>query len=80
MVASDARDCTNHFSVDGPFEQLDVTSRENYTRVVRDYKVDSIIHLASLLSANGELDPQLALRVNVGGSNNALELAMEHNC
>src|SRR5699024_1425045 len=43
----------------------------------KDYGVDTIIHLAALLSAKAESEPQKAWNLNMGGLINALEVARE---
>ena len=62
----------------GPFEYLDVTGKENIEKVVRKYNIDTIYHLAAVLSATGEQNPQLAWNVNVNSLYNILEIAREH--
>ena len=61
----------------GPFEMIDVTQRQTVEPVVDKYKVDTIYHLAAILSAAGEKNPQLAWDVNINGLYNILELARE---
>ena len=63
----------------GPFEYLDVTKKGNVGKVVEKYDVDTIYHLAAVLSAVGEQNPQLAWPVNMDGLYNVLEVAREHN-
>lgn len=63
----------------GPFEYLDVTKKGNVGKVVEKYDVDTIYHLAAVLSAIGEQNPQLAWAVNMDGLYNVLEVAREHN-
>lgn len=58
-----------------PFEVVDVTDRGRLREVVDAYEVDRIYHLAAILSAKGESDPQLAYAVNVQGLYNVLEVA-----
>jgi len=59
----------------GPFAYLDVTDGPALERLVVEHRIDTVIHLASLLSAVGERNPRLAQRVNVRGIENVLETA-----
>ena len=77
VVASDIRDPSGSLSDDGPYETLDVTDKEKMVGIVKEYEIDAIYHLAALLSATGEMNPQLAWRVNIGGLYNVLEVARE---
>ena len=61
----------------GPFEFIDVTRRETVEEVVEKYDIDTIYHLAALLSAIGEEKPQLAWDVNINGLYNVLEVTRE---
>ncbi len=62
----------------GPFEFIDVTRKETIEKLVKKYKIDTIYHLAAILSAVGEKNPQLAWEVNMNGLYNILEVAREH--
>ena len=48
--------------------------------MVKDNKVDYIVHMAGILSALGEINPDLAIDVNVNGVTNALRIAREEKC
>jgi nucleoside-diphosphate-sugar epimerase len=61
----------------GPFEFIDVTRRESVEEVVRKYDIDTVYHLAAILSAVGEENPQLCWDVNMNGLYNVLEVARE---
>lgn len=61
----------------GPFEFLDTSERENLAKVMKQYEIDTIFHLAAVLSATGEKNPQAAWHVNMSGLYNVLELARE---
>ena len=63
----------------GPFEYLDVTQKDNIEKLVEKYNIDTIYHLAAVLSAVGEHKPQLTWDVNMNGLYNVLEVAKEHN-
>jgi len=62
----------------GSFEFIDVTKRETVEAVVKRYDIGIIYHLAALLSAVGEKNPQLCWDVNVNGLYNILEIAREY--
>jgi len=62
----------------GPFEYVDVTDKESVEKVIRNYEVDTIYHLAAVLSATGEQNPQLAWDVNINSLYHILEIAREH--
>ena len=64
----------------GPFEALDALDAKQYAELVEKYKIDSIFNLVALLSATGEKNPQLAMRINMGALENSLEIAREKNC
>ncbi len=61
----------------GPFEFIDVTRRETVEEVVDRYNIDTIYHMAAILSAVGEQNPHLAWDVNINGLYNILEIARE---
>jgi len=64
----------------GPFEILDVTDGERMFELAKKHQVDTIMHLAALLSATAEAKPLLAWNLNMGGLVNALETARELKC
>lgn len=61
----------------GPFEFIDVTRRESLDAVVEAYDIDTIYHMAAVLSAVGEEKPHLAWNVNINGLHNVLEVVRE---
>lgn len=63
---------------EGPFEQLDVLDGQRLAAVVRAYDIDTIVHLAAILSATGEEIPQRAFDVNMNGLYKVLEVAREN--
>lgn len=62
-----------------PYEVLDVTNYQSLQAIVERYQIDTIYHLASLLSATGEQQPDLCWHINIGGLRNVLELARAHH-
>lgn len=64
----------------GPFESFDVRESSAVAQTVIKYEVDTIFHLAGILSATGEAKPQLAWDININGLKNVLEAARQHGC
>ena len=63
---------------DGPTEEIDVRDRDALARAFETYDVDTVFHLAAILSARGEDNPDLAFSVNVDGLYAVLEEGREH--
>ncbi len=61
----------------GPFEFIDVARRDSLEAAVDKYDIDTIYHMAAILSAVGEQNPHLAWDVNINGLYNVLEVARE---
>ena len=64
----------------GPCEMVDCTNIEQIKEVVKKYNIDTIYHLAAILSAVAEAKPNLAWKVNIDALYNVLEVAREHGC
>jgi len=60
-----------------PYEVLDVRDRAQLETLLDRYQVDTIYHLAGVLSARGEKNPDLCWDVNVNGLRHMLDLAHE---
>jgi nucleoside-diphosphate-sugar epimerase len=61
----------------GPFELLNVNDAKNLADICKKYGVNQIVHLAAILSANAEKNPQAAYDINMNGTFNILEVARE---
>jgi nucleoside-diphosphate-sugar epimerase len=57
--------------------ELDVRDKDMLQRIVSSFRVTQIYHLAAVLSASGEQDPQHTWQVNMEGLLNVLEVARE---
>lgn len=77
VIATDIRHIDSPVCNEGLFEILDVTNKESMLELAKKHEVDTLIHLAALLSAVAEAKPQLAWDLNMGGLMNALEVARE---
>lgn len=80
IVATDLKSSAHEITRSGPFELLDVTNDKAMFEIAKRYKVDTVIHLAALLSATAEEKPLLAWTLNMGGLMNALEVSRELGC
>jgi nucleoside-diphosphate-sugar epimerase len=61
------------------YEELDVTNASAIYELTKKHQVDTVIHLAALLSAVGENNPALLWDVNMNGLYNVLEVARQQN-
>jgi nucleoside-diphosphate-sugar epimerase len=78
IIASDIRKTdSNSILAQGIFEELDIMNTNKYSEIVKKYSIDTIIHLAALLSATGEKNPMLAWNLNMTGLLNSLEICKE---
>ena len=59
----------------GHFEMLDILNVQRITEIIHDYKITTIYHLAAILSASGEWNPQKTWNVNFNAFLSILELA-----
>ncbi|HHS50423.1 MAG TPA: NAD-dependent epimerase/dehydratase family protein, partial [candidate division Zixibacteria bacterium] len=78
VIASDIRPANevNIHNVAG-YELCDVTNFEQVIALVEKYQIDTIFHMAAILSAVGEKNPLLCWDVNMNGTINILRAAIE---
>lgn len=62
----------------GPFHFIDVNNIETVEEMIDKYEIDTIVHMAAILSAVGEKNPTLAWDVNMNGTLNILNLGVKH--
>lgn len=80
VVASDIRQPTGPVAEGGPFEILDCRDGAALARIAARYRIDTIYHLAAILSATAERDPHKAYDINMNGLYAVLEVARERGC
>jgi len=81
VIASDLRRIEGSKVLEGgPFESVNVLNTQQMVDAITKHGVNSIIHLAAMLSATGEANPAMAWNVNMGGLFNVLEIAREKGC
>lgn len=81
VVLVDIRDDINSDLIkSGPFYISDCRDKEKITKIVETHNIDTIFHLAAILSAKGESNPSLAWDININGLTTILEVAKNYNC
>lgn len=77
VIAADRVPPGKGMSQAGPFEQLDALDRRGLAALVHRYEINQVYHLAAMLSATGEQQPQQAWDLNMQSLLNVLDLARE---
>ncbi|MAZ23364.1 MAG: NAD-dependent epimerase [Euryarchaeota archaeon] len=78
VVASDIREPEDDSSMsEGPFRLLSVLDGDSMESAIQEEGIGTVYHLAAILSATGEANPELCHRVNVGGTVCVLEAARD---
>jgi nucleoside-diphosphate-sugar epimerase len=72
VLTSDIKSPTEDY---GEFVKLDATNYSDLEKVARENKIDTFFHLAAILSAKGEQNPDLTFNVNVSSLHNILKIA-----
>ena len=78
VLATDVR--RGVIAEEGSFAELDCRDAAAVAAAAEAHRADTIFHLAALLSATAEKDPQRAYRVNMDTLFNVLEVARERGC
>jgi len=79
LLTLDLRPLSPEFAHLSTHIEGDILDRNMLTRLITEYDVDTIYHLAALLSTRGEFAPELAHQVNVDGTMGLLQLAAEQS-
>ncbi len=75
IIASDINQLDG-FSI---FEYMDITDQHKIREVVQRHKINQIYHLAAILSAKAEQNPQKAWNINMSGLLNILQAGVKFN-
>lgn len=78
VIATDIIKTTNEALLRGPFEILDTTNKQAVGNLLNEHKINQIYHLAAILSARGEQQPNLAWDVNINGFMAVLDAAVAY--
>ncbi|MFM1898924.1 MAG: hypothetical protein RL577_1164 [Bacteroidota bacterium] len=77
VVASDIRKSDNPVFEAGPFEELDVLDETKLKGLIERYKPSQVYHLAALLSATAEKNPDFGWKLNMEGLFHVLNAARD---
>jgi len=77
VIATARKKIPGQVSEGGPFELLDVRDGSAVAALLDKEKIDTVMHMAGVLSASGESDPQLAWDTNMNGLYTVLEAARQ---
>ena len=80
VIATARKKIPGPVSEGGPFEILEVRDGKAVTEIIEKNKIDTIYHMAGVLSARGEDDPQTAWDTNMNGLYIVLEAARPFKC
>ncbi|PIO74547.1 hypothetical protein TELCIR_03437 [Teladorsagia circumcincta] len=75
VVMTDIIKAPRHATDISNYSYLDILSQDSIERLVVDKHIDTIVHFSALLSAVGEQNVNLALKINGRGVENILEVA-----
>ena len=76
IIASDLEEPENYHC---KFEKCDIRDIETYEKINDENKIEIVYHLAAILSAAGEKNPELCHDVNYNGLENVLKTAKKYN-
>jgi len=79
VILSDIIKPTDEVWRAGPYVFADILDFKCLQEIVVTYRIDWLIHFSALLSAIGEQNVPLAIRVNIEGVHNILELSRQYN-
>lgn len=73
VIASDLRMHPVELIADGVYEQLDIMDKDRFHYLLETYDIKEVYHLAAVLSAKGEQNPEFAWKLNMESLLNVLE-------
>ena len=78
IVATDIRDSDKLNNSAINFLKLDVLDFEKLENAIKEFNINEVYHLAAILSASGEKNPELCWKINMDGLLNVLELSRKY--
>ncbi|XP_012274100.1 L-threonine 3-dehydrogenase, mitochondrial [Orussus abietinus] len=78
VILSDIIKPSDNVTQDEPFAFADILDFKGLQKIVVNERIDWLIHFSALLSAIGEQNVPLAIKVNIEGMHNVMELAKQY--
>jgi len=79
VILSDIVKPSNEIWKNGPYVFADILDFKCLQEIVVTYRIDWLVHFSALLSAIGEQNVPLAIRVNIEGVHNIMELSKQYD-
>ncbi|KAF2361247.1 NAD-dependent epimerase/dehydratase [Trinorchestia longiramus] len=79
VIMSDILKPTKETWKTGPYVFADILDFKCLQEIVVTYRIDWLVHFSALLSAIGEQNVSLAIRVNIEGMHNIMELSKQYD-
>lgn len=79
VIMSDIIKAPQHILESGRYIYADILDFKNLQEIVVNERIDWLVHFSALLSAIGEQNTSLAMRVNIEGVHNVIELAKQYH-
>lgn len=78
VILSDILKAPDHIYQTGRYVYADILDFKNLQEIIVNERIDWLIHFSALLSAVGESNIPLAIRLNIEGFHNVLELSKQY--
>lgn len=78
VILSDIVKPSKEIVQNGPYVFADILDFKGLQKLIVDHRIDWLIHFSALLSAVGEQNVPLTVKVNIDGMHNVLELAKQY--
>ena len=78
VIATDIREPDNSHGQNFQFQKLDILDHSELEKIIQEHNINEVYHLAAILSATGEKNPELCWKINMDGLMNVLELSRKY--
>ncbi|XP_020917553.1 L-threonine 3-dehydrogenase, mitochondrial [Exaiptasia diaphana] len=79
VILSDIAKAPQEVLEDGPYIYADILDFQSLQSIVVNHEIDWVVHFSAILSAVGEQNVSQALKVNINGFHNVIEVCRKYN-